>query len=196
MDIRETTLPDVKIVLPRVFGDARGFFVESFRAAQYAQALGVREEDFVQDNLSRSAKGVLRGLHFQKAPHAQGKLVGVLAGAVFDVAVDVRPDSPTYGKHVSITLTPPRYDAASNTWTWRQFWIPAGFAHGFLALEDNTLFAYKCAHSYYAPASDAGVRWNDPALAIPWPYKEYGIAQPLLSDKDAALPLLSDAVSA
>ncbi len=186
----ETEIDGVYVIEPRVFGDVRGFFVESFSAERYAEALGVSPNAFVQDNLSRSAKGVLRGLHFQKAPHAQGKLVSVLAGRVYDVAVDLRIHSSTYGKHVGIELAPPSYDAENNVWSWRQFWIPAGFAHGFVALEDDTLFAYKCAHNIYAPTSDAGVRWN--SLDIMWPFAEYGIDAPCISDKDAQLPVFED----
>ncbi len=191
IDVTPTTIPDVKIVTPRVFGDARGFFVESFRREEYARALGVSEDAFVQDNLSCSARGVLRGLHFQRAPYAQGKLVSVLRGAVFDVAVDMRPTSPTYGSSVHITLTPPTFDANTQMWTWKQFWIPPGFAHGFLALDDDTLFSYKCTHAVYTPSHDAGIRWNDPTLAIPWPMERYGIARPIVSEKDSQLPVFT-----
>ncbi len=190
MNVITTQIDGVKVVVPQVFGDARGFFVESFSAERYAEALGVSPDAFVQDNISQSAKGVLRGLHFQKAPHAQGKLVSVLAGRVYDVAVDLRVSSPTYGQHVGIELAPPSYDAKSGTWSWQQFWIPAGFAHGFVALEDQTLFVYKCAHSTYAPASDAGIRWD--SLDIAWPLEEHGIDVPLVSDKDAQLPAFAD----
>lgn len=184
MNIIKTVIPDVKIIQPQVYGDERGFFVESFSAQKYAEALGVDENAFLQDNISRSDKGVLRGLHFQNAPHAQGKLVSVLSGRVFDVVVDIRPESLTYGQHVSITLTPPTHDDETGQWSWQQFWVPPGFAHGFLALEDNTLFTYKCAHSYYAPEHDAGILYSDPALRINWPLKKYNIDTLIVSDKD------------
>ncbi len=192
MNVISTDIADVVIVEPRVFGDARGFFVESFSAARYHEALGVAPTEWTQDNLSHSDKGVLRGLHFQRAPHAQGKLVSVLRGSVFDVAVDMRPDAPTYGQYVSITLTAPTR-TEDGAWHWQQFWIPPGFSHGFLALEDNTLFAYKCAYSPYVPDADAGVRYDDPDIAIAWPCAEHGIETPCVSDKDAALPRLRNA---
>jgi len=187
MHVQDTAIPDVKMITPQLFGDARGFFVESFSAARYHKALGVAPAEWTQDNLSHSDKGVLRGLHFQKAPHAQGKLVSVLRGTVFDVAVDMRPDAPTYGQHVSIILTPPTR-GADGAWHWQQFWIPPGFAHGFLALEDNTLFAYKCAYSPYVPDADAGVRYDDPDIGIAWPLEAYDIDSPIVSAKDAAHP--------
>ena len=189
MDITRTAIDGVRIVKPRVFGDARGFFVESFSAQRYAEALDVAPDAFVQDNVSHSAKGVLRGLHFQRAPYAQGKLVSVLRGAVWDVAVDLRPASPTYGRYVGVVLRAPRYDDAAGGWVWEQFWVPHGFAHGFVALEGETTFTYKCAHNVYTPESDAGVRWDSPTLDIAWPLAENGITAPLVSEKDAQLPL-------
>ncbi len=191
MHIEETKIPDVKIIRPRVFGDDRGFFVESFSAQRYAQALGVSEDAFVQDNLSQSDKGVLRGLHFQRAPHAQGKLVSVLSGKVFDVAVDIRPDSQTYGQYVSIILTPPTRNKDTGEWSWQQFWIPPGFAHGFLSLEDDTLFAYKCT-DVYAPECDSGIMWNDEDIQVQWPCAEHGIDAPRISDKDTKHQFLRD----
>ena len=176
MKVLQTAIPGVVIFEPKVFGDARGFFLETYNAARYAEA-GV-PGPFVQDNLSRSVKGTLRGLHFQNAPHAQGKLVQCLAGAVWDVAVDIRKGSPTFGKWVGVELS------ADNR---RQFWVPPGFAHGFCVLSESADFAYKCT-ALYAPASEGSVRWDDPQLGISWPVK-----QPLLSAKDAAAPLLKDA---
>lgn len=178
MQIRRTDLDGVVIIEPRVFHDDRGFFLEQWHADRYrAHGLPGR---FVQDNLSRSRRGVLRGLHFQN-PDAQGKLVTVLAGAVFDVAVDLRVGSPTFGQWTSVELT------AENR---RQFYIPEGFAHGFLALADDTLVQYKCT-APYAPASEQSLRWDDPDVAIAWPEIE-----PTLSPKDAAAPLLRDLTDA
>lgn len=160
---------------PRVFRDDRGYFLETF-SQRWFTPFGL-QPSFVQDNQSVSGRGVLRGLHFQKPPHAQGKLVRVTTGKALDVVVDLRKDSPTYGQHVSCLL-----DAVKHN----QFYIPAGFAHGFVALEDNTTFLYKCT-AYYAPAAEGGVLWNDPALSIDW-----GITEPLVSAKDEVLPLLQD----
>ena len=173
-----TDIEGVLILEPRVFGDARGFFMESFNAKTFNELVG-HEVNFVQDNHSRSAQGVLRGLHFQKAPHAQGKLVRVTAGAVFDVAVDIRKDSPTFGRWVGVELSADSH---------RQFWIPPGLAHGFLVLSDSADFLYK-ATDYYAPQAEGAVRWNDPDLAIAWP--DIGMA-PQLSAKDAAAGALRD----
>ena len=175
MKVTELSLPGVLLIEPKVFGDARGFFYETFNAARYAEA-GIHLP-FVQDNLSRSKKGTLRGLHFQE-PHAQGKLVQVLAGAVWDVAVDVRRGSPSFGRWVGVELS------AENR---RQLWVPPGFAHGFCVLSDTADFLYKCT-ALYAPHTDRGVLWNDPDLGISWPVQE-----PLLSPKDAVLPRLKDA---
>ena len=165
---------------PRRFADARGYFAETYSARALAQA-GVTDV-FVQDNQSVSARGVLRGLHFQKPPHAQAKLVRVLTGRALDIAVDLRPHSPTFGQHHALIL-----DAAlGNT-----FYIPIGFAHGFLALEDNTMLHYKCT-DYYHPETEGALRWNDPALGIDWGALA---GEPLVSEKDAAAPLLREFVT-
>lgn len=169
MNIIETALPGVLIIEPRVFGDQRGFFMETWNAAAFAAA-GL-DLTFVQDNHSRSQKGVLRGLHFQN-PGPQGKLVRVTNGAVFDVAVDLRASSPTFGKWVGVELS------ALNK---RMFWVPEGFAHGFLTLEDDTDFLYKCT-APYAPQSEFTLAWNDPAVGIEWPVE--GL-DPIISEKDA-----------
>ncbi|MEA5109707.1 dTDP-4-dehydrorhamnose 3,5-epimerase [bioreactor metagenome] len=175
MEIVKTGIPDVLIIKPRVYNDDRGYFFESYNRSDFAAA-GI-DADFLQDNESRSMKGVLRGLHFQKPPYAQGKLVRVVSGAVLDVAVDLRRNSPWFGKWVSVELTD------QNKW---MCWIPAGFAHGFISLEDNTVFIYKCTNVYNA-ASEGSVRWNDPDLNINW-----GNISPVLSPKDQAAPLLRD----
>ncbi len=180
MNVLKTAIEGVLIFEPKLFGDARGFFMESFNQKIFDDAVGGHTA-FVQDNHSRSAKGVLRGLHFQRAPHAQGKLVRCAAGAVFDVAVDIRRDSPTFGQWVGVEL---------NAENQRQLWIPAGLAHGFLVLSESADFLYKTT-DYYAPQAEGAVRWDDPDLAIAWP--DVGMA-PLLSGKDAAAPLLRDAV--
>jgi len=180
MNVLKTAIEGVLIFEPKLFGDARGFFMESFNQKIFDDAVGGHTA-FVQDNHSRSAKGVLRGLHFQRAPHAQGKLVRCAAGAVFDVAVDIRRDSPTFGQWVGVAL---------NAENQRQLWIPAGLAHGFLVLSESADFLYKTT-DYYAPQAEGAVRWDDPDLAIAWP--DVGMA-PLLSGKDAAAPLLRDAV--
>jgi dTDP-4-dehydrorhamnose 3,5-epimerase len=169
MNVIETALPGVLIIEPRVFGDARGFFMETWNAQAFRKA-GL-DLTFVQDNHSRSQKGVLRGLHFQN-PGPQGKLVRVTKGAVFDVAVDLRASSPTFGKWVGVELS------AANR---RMFWVPEGFAHGFLTLEDDTDFLYKCT-APYAPQSEHTLAWDDPAVGIEWP--AIGMA-PIISDKDA-----------
>jgi len=178
MNVIETALPGVLIIEPKVFGDERGFFLETFHKQRYAE-YGIPGEglEFVQDNHSRSRKGVLRGLHFQ-LENPQGKLVSAGMGAVFDVAADVNPDSPTFGQWVGVELNEDNH---------RQLWIPPGYAHGFCVLSDIADFQYKCT-ALYDPASDSGVAWNDPDLAIDWP-----IDAPLLSDKDRALPTLKDA---
>ena len=174
MDVLTTRLPGVLIIEPRVFGDARGFFLESWHRERYATA-GI-DVDFVQDNLSYSARGVLRGLHVQH-PHAQGKLVYVLQGEVFDVAVDIRLGSPTFGQCEAVVLS------ADNK---RQFYIPPGFAHGFCVTSETALFAYKCTE-FYSPADEFGIAWDDPDLAIAWPD-----AAPQLSVKDREAPRLRD----
>ena len=175
MEIVKTGIPDVLIIKPRVYNDDRGYFFEAYNKSEFAAA-GI-ETDFLQDNESRSMKGVLRGLHFQKPPFAQGKLVRVVSGAVLDVAVDLRRNSPWFGKWVSVELT------EQNKW---MCWIPAGFAHGFLSLKDNTVFIYKCTNVYNA-ASEGSLRWNDPDLNIGW-----GNAHPILSPKDQAAPLFRE----
>ncbi len=171
MIIETTAIDGVLVLQPKVFGDARGFFLESFNQRAFDDAVG-RHVDFVQDNHSRSARGVLRGLHFQKGDKAQGKLVRVAAGAVFDVAVDIRRTSPTFGRWVGVELS------ADNQ---RQLWIPPGLAHGFLVLSESADFLYKTTE-YYAPQDEGAVRWDDPDLAIAWP--DVGEA-PRLSGKDA-----------
>lgn len=176
MNIIQTALPGVLIFEPRVFGDARGFFMETWNAAGFAAA-GL-DVGFVQDNHSRSQKGVLRGLHFQN-PGPQGKLVRVTNGAVFDVAVDLRQSSPTFGQWAGVELS------AQNK---RMFWVPEGFAHGFLTLEDDTDFLYKCT-APYAPQSEFTLAWDDPAVGIEWPVLG---SDPLISDKDARGLALAD----
>lgn len=172
MNISKTKIPDVLIIEPKVFGDERGFFYESYNHKKFEQAVG-KEVNFVQDNHSKSTKGVLRGLHFQKAPYAQGKLVRCVVGEVFDVAVDIRENSDTYGQWVGIILS------AENK---RQLWIPEGFAHGFLVLSETAEFLYK-ATNYYHPESEGGVIWNDQCLNIDWPM----IEKMTCSEKDLKL---------
>ena len=177
MKLIETSLAGAMLIEPKVFGDARGFFYESYNKAAWAQAgLAV---DFVQSNVSRSARGVLRGLHYQW-PNPQGKLVSVLEGEVYDVAVDIRRGSPTFGKSLGVMLTADNH---------RHFWLPEGFAHGFCVVSEFATFAYQCT-ALYDPKADAGIRWNDAALAIDWP-----VSAPLLSDKDRRTPLLEDVPS-
>jgi len=176
VNIIETALPGVLIIEPRVFGDSRGFFMETWNAGAFAAA--ELDLTFVQDNHSRSQKGVLRGLHFQN-PGPQGKLVRVTNGAVFDVAVDLRASSSTFGQWVGVELS------AENK---RMFWVPEGFAHGFLTLEDDTDFLYKCT-APYAPANEFTLAWNDPAVGIEWPVT--GL-DPIISEKDARGLALAD----
>lgn len=171
MNVVQTEIPDVLILEPKVFGDDRGFFFESFNRKTFLEQTGV-DKDFVQDNHSRSGKNVLRGLHYQ-IKQAQGKLVRVVAGEIFDVAVDIRKNSPTFGRWVSCTLS------AENK---RQFWLPAGFAHGFLVTSDKAEVLYKTT-DYYAPQYERSIIWNDPKLAIAWPLSG---SQPILSSKDRA----------
>lgn len=178
MKATETILPGVLILEPQVFGDARGFFLESFNQQRFDAVVG-GHTGFVQDNHSRSRRGVLRGLHFQRGENAQGKLVRVTSGAVFDVAVDVRAGSPTRGRWAGTELSAENH---------RQLWIPAGYAHGFLVLSEVADFLYKTT-AYYSPADEGAVRWDDPELAIAWP--DVG-GPPQLSSKDAAAPLLRD----
>jgi len=172
MKVTPTAIPDVLILEPKVFGDERGFFMESFNQRVFDEAVG-RHVEFVQDNHSRSAKGVLRGLHHQLPPHAQGKLVRVVQGRVFDVAVDVRHASPTFGQWVGVELS------GENR---RQLWLPEGMAHGFLVLSASADFLYK-ATDYHAPGSERTLQWDDPTLSIVWPLE--GLL-PILSVKDRA----------
>ncbi|MBK8666963.1 MAG: dTDP-4-dehydrorhamnose 3,5-epimerase [Burkholderiales bacterium] len=173
-----TAIDGVFILKPRVFGDTRGFFMESYNRRAFAQATGL-DIDFVQDNHSRSRRGVLRGLHYQ-VRQPQGKLVRVTQGAVFDVAVDIRQGSPSFGRWVGVELS------ADNQ---RQLWVPAGMAHGFLVLSESADFLYKTT-DYYAPEHERCIAWDDPAIGIDWPLAAHGIAAPLLSDKDrAGVPL-------
>ena len=181
MNVSKTAIDGVLIFEPKVFGDERGFFLESFNAQRFNEAVG-QEVSFVQDNHSRSAKGVLRGLHFQRPPHAQGKLVRVTEGSVYDVAVDIRRDSPSFGQWVGVELS------GSNH---RQMWIPAGLAHGFLVTSERADFLYKTT-DYYAPQYEGSVRWNDPQLAIPWPLQLLDGVAPSLSAKDAQAPWLTE----
>ena len=177
MKVIETDIAGVKIIEPDIFRDARGYFCETYNAERY-RAAGITAE-FVQDNESCSSRGVLRGLHWQAGAHCQAKLVRVIRGAVWDVAVDIRKGSPTFGKSVSCELT------AENG---RQFFIPRGFAHGFVVLEDNTLFSYKC-DNLYCPASERGLKYDDPALGIVYPNPGRAF---LLSEKDLKHPSLAD----
>ncbi|MGL6178932.1 MAG: dTDP-4-dehydrorhamnose 3,5-epimerase [Tannerellaceae bacterium] len=178
MNIIKTELEGVVILEPRVFGDNRGYFFESFSQKEFEEK--VCRTTFVQDNESKSTKGVLRGLHFQKPPHCQSKLVRVVDGEVLDVAVDIRKGSPTFGKYAAMLLS------AENK---RQAFIPRGFAHGFVVLSETATFQYKC-DNYYAPQSEGSVRWDDPAIGIDW---QINRAEILLSDKDKVSPLLQDA---
>lgn len=178
MNCIDTAIPDVKIIEPKVFGDERGYFYESFSQRLFDHAVGYPVA-FLQDNHSRSVRGVLRGLHYQLPPFAQGKLVRCTAGEVFDVAVDIRRHSPTFGQWVGVHLS------AENK---RQLWIPPGFAHGFLTLSEHAEFLYKTTQ-YYAPSHDRGVLWNDPAIGITWP--DAGALT--LSPKDEQQPLLAAA---
>lgn len=177
MNIIKTEIPDVLIFEPKVFGDNRGFFFESFSQRIFEDAVG-RKIEFVQDNHSKSCKGVLRGLHYQLAPHAQGKLVRCVVGEVFDVAVDIRKGSVTFGKWVGVNLS------AENK---RQLWIPEGFAHGFLVLSDVAEFVYKTTNYYHA-SSDRGIIWNDERIRIKWPIDR----ELIISDKDKKQPSLND----
>lgn len=177
MKVTPTRLPEVLLIEPNAFGDDRGFFIESWNARSFAEA-GI-EASFVQDNHSRSARGVLRGLHYQ-IEQAQGKLVRVVAGSVYDVAVDIRRSSSRFGQWVGVELS------ARNR---QMLWVPPGFAHGFVALEDGTDFLYKCT-DFYAPQHERSILWSDPAIGIDWPI---GDMQPTLSGKDEGAPLLAEA---
>jgi dTDP-4-dehydrorhamnose 3,5-epimerase len=181
MKVTRTAIPGVLILEPRVFGDERGFFLESFNQKAFDDAVG-RHVQFVQDNHSRSAKGVLRGLHFQLPPHAQGKLVRVTSGRVFDVAIDMRRSSPTFGRWVGVELSGDNH---------RQLWLPEGMAHGFLVMSESADFLYKTT-DYYAPASEGSLRWDDAHVAIAWPLDG---AVPTLAAKDAAAPDWSSCAS-
>jgi len=173
MQITETAIADVFVMEPRVFGDARGFFFDSWNERDFEAAIGQRVH-FVQDNHSRSARGVLRGLHWQAPPHAQGKLVRVVRGAVFDVAVDIRPDSVTFRRWVGVELSDENQ---------REMWIPPGLAHGFLVLSDSADFLYK-ATDYYAPQAEQALRWDDPEIGVQWPLA----GAPVVSAKDSQAP--------
>jgi dTDP-4-dehydrorhamnose 3,5-epimerase len=178
MDIKSTSIEGLLIIEPQVFTDPRGYFYESYNKEKFVAA-GINIE-FVQDNQSLSQKGIIRGLHFQAPPFDQGKLVRVIQGAVLDVAVDIRKNSPTYGQNFSIELS-----AQNRT----MFYIPPGFAHGFETLEDNTIFLYKCT-DVYNKQSEGGLLWNDADLGIKWQS-----SNPLISDKDKILPLFKDFLS-
>ncbi|HAJ3957829.1 dTDP-4-dehydrorhamnose 3,5-epimerase [Escherichia coli] len=166
MNVIKTEIPDVLIFEPKVFGDERGFFMESFNQKVFEEAVG-RKVEFVQDNHSKSSEGVLRGLHYQLEPYAQGKLVRCVVGEVFDVAVDIRKSSPTFGKWVGVNLS------AENK---RQLWIPEGFAHGFLVLSEIAEFVYKTTN-YYHPESEGCIKWDDSFLMIDWPNKPIAISE-------------------
>lgn len=178
MKLIKTSIEDLVIIEPDVFSDERGYFYESFQKIKF-QELRIRT-DFVQDNESKSSRGVLRGLHFQNPPYAQGKLIRVVKGRVLDVAVDIRKKSPTFGKWESVELS------SDNK---LMIWVPEGFAHGFLVLEDDTIFHYKCTN-YYDKTSEGAILWNDPDLQIDWKYDN-----PILSDKDASAPGFKDMIS-
>ncbi|GAA5786404.1 dTDP-4-dehydrorhamnose 3,5-epimerase [Chitiniphilus shinanonensis] len=173
MKVLDTEIQDVKIIVSDVFVDERGFFFESYNARVFEETLG-RKVQFVQDNHSKSAKGVLRGMHYQMMPNCQAKLVRCIAGEIFDVAVDIRTESPTFGKWVAVTLS------AQSKY---QLWIPEGFAHGFLALTEEVEVVYKT-NAYYSKGSESGFLWSDPTVGIEWPIS----ASPILSEKDKGLP--------
>lgn len=179
MEIRKTSIDGLIEIIPNIFRDERGFFLETFHIERY-QEVGI-DQQFVQANQSYSTKGVLRGLHLQLPPYQQGKLVSVSKGKVLDVAVDLRKDSPTFGQYETVVL---------DSDTCNQFYVPEGFAHGFLALEDS-VFTYQCTNVYHK-ASEEGVLWNDPDLAIDWKLQSYGIDTPNISEKDLALPSLAE----
>lgn len=178
INVIQTEIPGVVIIEPKVFGDTRGYFFESWSQKDFDEQ--VRPIKFVQDNESKSSYGVLRGLHFQKGKHAQSKLVRVVKGRVLDVAVDIRKGSPTFGKYVSCELTEDNH---------RQFFVPRGFAHGFVVLSDTAMFQYKC-DNLYAPAEEGAIAWNDPALGIDWKIPAVDV---MLSEKDRHHPLLAEA---
>lgn len=179
MEYKETEIKGVYVIEPRVFNDARGYFMEAWKQEEFNEHVG--RVEFIQDNESKSSYGVLRGLHYQKGEASQAKLVRVIKGRVVDVAVDIRRGSPTFGKHVMVELSEDNK---------RQFFIPRGFAHGFLVLSDEAIFTYKVDNPY-APQQDAGIRWNDPDLGIEWPIDPKEV---ITSEKDLKQPLLKDAV--
>ena len=178
IEVKKTDIEGVLIIEPKVFGDARGYFLESFNAKEFAEKTGLNI-NFVQDNESMSSYGVMRGLHFQRPPFTQSKLVRCVKGAVLDVAVDIRKGSPTYGKHVAVELTEDNH---------RQFFVPRGFAHGFAVLSEVAVFQYKC-DNFYAPQADGGISILDDSLGIDW---RIPIEKALLSDKDTKHALLKD----
>ena len=169
MKVEKCQIPGLLIIEPRIFGDDRGVFYETFNKSKFEEITGLKDVVFFQDNESISKKNVLRGLHFQIPPFAQGKLVRVTNGTALDIAVDIRKGSPTYGQYQSVLLS------SENK---KMFWIPPGFAHGFVALEENTIFNYKCTN-YYSPESERTIQWNDPVLNIKW-----GVSSPIISEKD------------
>ena len=179
MNVIKTGIEGVVIIEPRIFNDARGYFFESFSQREFEEK--VCKTTFVQDNESRSCAGVVRGLHFQKPPYTQSKLVRVVKGAVLDVAVDIRKGSPTYGQHVAVELTEDNH---------RQFFVPRGFAHGFLVLSDEAIFTYKV-DNVYAPQAEASIRFDDEAIGIHWPVPQ---EQLLLSEKDRKAVSFKDAI--
>lgn len=179
MEVIKTAIDGVLIIEPKVFGDHRGYFFESFNEREFAEKSGV-DVHFVQDNESKSCYGVVHGLHFQKGEHAQAKLVRVISGKVLDVAVDIRPGSPTFGKHVAAELTAENH---------RQFFIPKGFAHGFVVLSPEAVFQYKC-DEFYCPESEGAIAWDDPDIAVDW---QIPASDVILSDKDRKHPQLKDA---
>ena len=174
----KTSIPGVILVKPRVFGDERGFFMETYKKSDFEKA-GI-DTDFVQDNHSKSVRGVLRGLHYQLEPKAQGKLVRCIRGKIFDVAVDIRRGSPTFGKWIGVELSEENK---------LMLWIPEGFAHGFLTLSEEAEIVYKVSGAEYSPEHDRNIRWNDPDIGIRWPLE----GEPILSEKDRIAPLLKDA---
>lgn len=179
MNVLKTDIEGLVIIEPKLFGDGRGYFFESFSKKVFDAE--VCETDFVQDNESRSSYGVIRGLHFQKPPYSQAKLVRVTRGRVLDVAVDLRPDSPTFGRYAAVELSEENH---------RQVFIPKGFAHGFSVLSEDAVFQYKC-DAYYAPQSEGGIAWNDPDLAIDW---RIPVDKAVLSEKDSRFPRLKDII--
>ena len=181
MNILKTEIEGVVVIEPQVFGDNRGYFFESYHFERYAKEIGL-EHPFIQDNESRSRYGVVRGLHFQKPPYAQGKLIRVVSGEVLDVTVDLRRESKTFGKYVSFKLSGENH---------RQLYLPRGMAHGFAVLSDDVIFQYKC-DNYYHPESEGSIAWNDPTVGVDWMVP---LDKVILSEKDSHSPLLSEIVS-